>query len=157
MSGIQAEYSTVIDARPEEIYAVLSDYRVAHPAILPKPPFTELTVEKGGQGAGTVVMSRVKVFGREMSYHQVVSEPEPGRVLMEKDMDTGQYSSFTLDPLNGGKQTRVTIFCERPLEPGLMGIMQKLTQAQYMRGLFKRELDNLANYLRNSDAATSPA
>src|SRR5258708_38211162 len=157
MSGIQAEYSTVIDARPEEIYAVLSDYRVGHPAILPKPPFTEYAVEKGGQGAGTIVMSRVKVFGREMSYHQVVSEPEPGRVLMEKDMDTGQYSSFTLDPLNGGKQTRVTIFCEMPLEPGLMGIMQKLTQAQYMRGLFKRELDNLANYVRNNYAATSPA
>jgi hypothetical protein len=144
MSGIQVEYSMVVDALPEAIYAVLSDYRVGHPAILPRPPFTELTVEKGGKGAGTVVMTRVKVFGRTTSYHQVVSEPEPGRVLMEKDMDTEQYSTFTLDPLDGGKQTRVTIFCEFPLEPGFVGIMQKLTQA---RTFVERSSKNLKIWL----------
>src|SRR6266851_1594433 len=110
MSGVQVKYSMVIDARPEELYAVLSDYHVGHPAILPRPPFTDLVVEKGGKGAGTVILSHVKMFGRTTSYHQEVSEPEPGRVLVEKDMDTGQYSKFTLDPLNAGKQTRVTIF-----------------------------------------------
>jgi hypothetical protein len=37
---IHAEASMVIDARPEEIYAVVSDYRVGHPAILPRQYFT---------------------------------------------------------------------------------------------------------------------
>jgi hypothetical protein len=53
---------------------------------------------------------------------------------------------FTLDPLNGGKQTRVTIFCEFPLEPGFMGIMQRLFQARIIQGMLKQELENLGNY-----------
>src|SRR5258708_23547958 len=157
MSGVQVKYSMVIDARPEEIYAVLTDYRVGHPAILPRPPFTELTVEKGGQGAGTVVMTRVKVFGRESSYQEVISEPEPGRVLLEKDMDTAQFSSFTLDPLNGNTKTRVTILCEFPLEPGFAGIVQRLLQARLSEGILKQELENLARYVRSNTAAWSPA
>jgi hypothetical protein len=55
MGLMRVQSSAVIPARPEAIYAVLADYREAHPAILPKPYFTELKVEEGGQGAGTVI------------------------------------------------------------------------------------------------------
>lgn len=157
MSVIHAEYSTVIDANAKDIYAVLADYHVGHAAILPRPPFTDLIVEKGGIGAGTVLTTRVKAYGRIMSYHQVVSEPEPGRVIMEKDMDTAQYSMFTLDPLNGGKQTRVTIFCEFPVVPGFEGVLQRMFQPAYSRGILKQELHNLAHYLHNNATVVNPA
>ena len=100
-SKIHVQASMVIDARPEVLYAIVADYRVGHPAILPRPPFTELTVERGGVGAGTLIMVRMKVWGQQLSYHQLASEPEPGRVIVETEVDTGQYSSFTFDPLNG--------------------------------------------------------
>ncbi len=152
MSMIHSEASAVIDARPEELYAVVSDYHVGHPAILPKPYFTELTVEKGGQGEGTIIRTRLKAFGREFSFHQVVTEPEPGRLLVETDMDTGQFSSFTFEPLNGGKQTRVTIIAENPASPGFTGFLERLTQPAFNRRLFQQELRNLADYVRSKNA-----
>ena len=50
MNQIRAEASGVIDARPEQVYAVLSDYREGHPAIVPERYFKELTFEEGDNG-----------------------------------------------------------------------------------------------------------
>src|SRR5688572_19050743 len=72
MSLIHVEASEIIDARAEDLYAIVRDYRVGHPAILPKPYFTELTVEKGGIGAGTVLRISMEIFGKQFSYHQLV-------------------------------------------------------------------------------------
>src|SRR5437773_7574984 len=99
MNTTHVEATLNIDARPEQLYAIITDYRVGHPAILPKPYFTELTVEKGGQGAGTVLWVSLRAFGKDYRYHQLVTEPEPGRVIVETDIETGQYSTFTFEPL----------------------------------------------------------
>ena len=142
----------VIDARPEDLYAIVSDYRVGHPAILPKPYFTVLTVEKGGVGAGSLLMTRLKAWGQEFSYHQLVTEPEPGRRIVETDVDTGQFSSFTFDPLDGGKRTKVTIFSEFPASPGIKGFLERLTQPPFVRRLYTQELRNLAAYVQSKQA-----
>ncbi|MSP14596.1 MAG: SRPBCC family protein [Chloroflexi bacterium] len=152
---IHVAASMVIDARPEVLYAVVTDYQVGHPAILPKQYFTGLTVEKGGRGAGTVVRGSVKVFGTEYPFHQQVSEPEPGRVVQETDIDTGQYTTFTFEPLNGGTQTRVTIASEFPPSPGLMGWMERLVKPGVTQNIYKQELRQLAEYVYRSGAAVS--
>lgn len=146
---IHAEASHIIDARPEEVYAVVSDYHVGHPAILPKEYFTKgLTVEKGGKGAGTVLHSSVTVWGRDFPFRQAVTEPEPGRVIVETDIDTGQYTTFTFEPLDGGRQTRVTISSEFPVSKGLTGVIERMTKASMARTMFQKELQNLADYVR---------
>jgi len=147
MSQIHTEASDVIDARPEQIYAVLSDYRVGHPAILPRPYFEELTVEQGGQGAGTILRVRMKVYGRKFAFRQIVSEPQPGRVLMEANDDDSATTTFTLEPL--GDQTRVTIVTVMQASPGLLGFMEKLTTPSVMGRIYRQELRNLAEYLRS--------
>jgi hypothetical protein len=83
MKQIHAEAFAVIAARPEKVYAILADYRVSHPAILPKPYFTEIAVEQGGPGAGTIARARMKVMGMEIAYRLIVSEPQPGRLMQE--------------------------------------------------------------------------
>jgi Polyketide cyclase / dehydrase and lipid transport len=153
MKMFHVEASDVINARPEALYAVVADYQVGHPAILPKPYFTELTVEKGGTGAGTIIRGSVKAFGNVIPLHHIVSEPEPGRVLMETDIETGQYTTFTFEPLNGGTQTRVTIASEFPTKPGLVGWMESVTTTPFVRRLYKQELRNLADYVRNPQPA----
>ena len=153
MSLIHAEASHVIDARPEQIYAILSDYHEGHPAILPKPYFTELTVEKGGTGAGTVIRVGIKVLGLERTYHMIVSEPEPGRVLVETDIDTGQTSTFTVEPLNGGTQSRVTIATDFKGSPGFAGFMEKWLNPPITRRIFKKELRQLADYVRHKSGS----
>jgi len=132
-STFTIEASQVINARPEELYAVIADYRVAHQAILPRPPFIEMLVVKGGQGAGTETRLTLK---------------EPGRTIVETDVDTGQYSRFIFEPLNGGKQTKMTIFSEFPASPGLMGFVEKLMQPAFIRRVYQQELRNIAEYVR---------
>jgi hypothetical protein len=148
-----AEASALIDASPAAIHAIIADYRVGHPAILPKPYFTELTVEKGGFGAGTVIHVGMKVWGRSLHFHQSVSEPEPGRTLDETDMDTGQFTRFTFEPVNGRTQTRVTIASEFPVKAGIMGWLEKMTQPSVARRLYQQELRNLAEYVAQKEAA----
>lgn len=150
MGQIHTEVSDIIPARPEVVYAVLADYRVGHPAILPKPYFTELKVEQGGQGAGTIVRTRMVVMGVERMFRLTVSEPEPGRVLKEVDEQAGVVTTFTVEPLNDGQQARVTIATEARASPGLMGVMEKLMNPPFTRRIYKEELQQLAEYVRQS-------
>jgi hypothetical protein len=149
MHWIHAEASSVIDARAEEIYAVIADYHAGHPAILPKAYFSSLTVEKGGQGAGTIITGSVKVFGTAYPFRLLVSEPEPGRRLVETDTETGQFTHFILEPINGGAQTHVTIRSEFPPAPGLMGWLERLTKPAVTRRIYRAELQQLAQYMQH--------
>lgn len=148
MSPAKADYSAVIDAPPEAVYAVISDYRVGHPAILPKPYFEEMIVVEGGQGAGTLINLHMSVFGKSYHYRQVVSEPKLGRIIEEKDLDTGQTTTFTIDPVADGTKTRVTITSFFPTRAGIMGMIERLSQPLIARHIYKQELQNLADYLK---------
>ena len=153
MTHIHAEASDIIEARPDEIYAVLADYRAGHPAILPKPYFTDLIVEQGGQGAGTLIEVRMNVMGVKQVYHEIVSEPEPGRVLVEADREAGVTTTFTIEPLNGGQRSRVTIATDVRASPGLKGVMEKLLNPSVTRRIFQQELRQLADYVRDKQTA----
>ncbi len=157
MSTIRAEASDVIDARPEAIYTVISDYREGHPAILPGPYFTELTVENGGQGAGTVIRFGMKVMGVKKLYREAVTEPEPGRVLVETDANAGVMTAFTLESLDGGERTRVTIATESSASPGFTGVMERLMNPPITRHIFRQELRQLADYVRSQATTVSAA
>lgn len=74
--------SALIPARRERVYNILANYREGHPRILPKQ-FSNLVVEQGGLGAGTVIRFQMSVFGRKQTFRAEISEPEPGRVLVE--------------------------------------------------------------------------
>ncbi|MEO8395771.1 MAG: SRPBCC family protein [Chloroflexota bacterium] len=151
---IHAEASAVINAPSANIYAVISDYRVGHPAIVPMPYFSELTVEQGGQGAGTVIRATMTAFGKVYPLHQRVTEPEPGHILMETDIETGQYTTFTFEPLANDTQTRVTIASEFPRTPGFVGFIESVSIPAFTRRLYKQELENLSVYASRKATAT---
>jgi DNA-directed RNA polymerase subunit H (RpoH/RPB5) len=145
---IHVEASDIIDSRPEDLYAIFADYKVSHPAILPKSYFTDLTVEQGGVGAGTIVQVHMAVMGAKRHYRFVVSEPEPGRVLVETDEAAGVVTKFIIEPLNGGNQSRVTLSTDTRPSPGLAGIMEKVISPPITRRIYKQELHLLAEYAR---------
>jgi hypothetical protein len=74
-----------LKAPPRRVYDTIADYHTGHPRILPKQ-FRNLTVEQGGVGAGTVIRFQVRVFGRTDTFRAEVTEPEPGRILVEKNI-----------------------------------------------------------------------
>jgi hypothetical protein len=154
MSQIYTEVSSVVPARPEVVYTVLADYRVGHPAILPKPYFTDLRVEQGGQGAGTVVHTRMVVLGVERVFKLTVSEPEPGRVLKEVDEQAGIVTTFTVTALEPGQQSRVTIATMARASPGVRGLLEKIMNPPLTRQIYRQELKQLADYVRQSPPGT---
>jgi hypothetical protein len=155
MSRLHVEESAVINASPQAVYGVFSDYRVGHNAILPKPYFREMTVVEGGKGAGTVIDLHMEVFGTKAFYHQIVSEPEPGRVLVETDHEQDVVTTFTVDPVEGGSKALVTIATDMPAKRGLAGLVEKLINPPVMRWIYRKELGNLEAYLAKAEGALS--
>ncbi|MBL8153981.1 MAG: SRPBCC family protein [Anaerolineae bacterium] len=147
MSKLHIEVSEVIDAPVEAVYAVIADYRDAHQAILPRPYFQEMTIVQGGHGAGTETRLTMRVWGQTFHYHQMVTEPEPGRIIEERDLEADQVTRFYFEPVDDGQHTRVTIASDFPVAPGVAGVMQRMTQPSIIRQLYRKELANLQAYL----------
>lgn len=144
MTTYRVEQSAVIPAPAERVYGILADYRNGHPRILP-PQFRSLEVEEGGVGAGTVIRVRMVVMGKEQKYHLRVTEPEPGRVLAETDIDTGVVTTFTVDPDAGSASCRATIATDLQSRGGPLGAIERLVTGAVARRLYARELELLAS------------
>lgn len=144
MNTIRVEESAVIDAPAARIYAILADYRVGHPLILPARYFTGATVTKGGQGAGTEITVTMNVYGSKATYQMKVSEPEPVRVLQEEDAAAGVLTTFTVDALND-TQARVTIATTTRSSSGLKGWLEKMTTPGIMRRIYRQELAQIVD------------
>ncbi len=145
MSKAHVEISAHIPATPEQVYAILKDYITHHPRILPGEYFYDFKLEEGGLGAGTVFRVKVRAMGREIPFHMRVSEPEPGRRLVETELDTGMATSFILTPESSG-ESRLTIASEWQPAEGLSGLLERLGNPILMRKIYKEELQNIANY-----------
>lgn len=142
------EASGIVEAQPERVYALLSEYHTGHPSILPKPYFALLTVEEGGQGAGTVFALVMKVMGSEQHSRMTVSEPEPGRVLVEEDPDVGIRTSFTLEPAGDGR-TSVTIATRMNVADGFRGRIEATLARLILRRIYKKQLKLIAAHFQD--------
>lgn len=143
-----ASASAVIEAPAQAIYSIIADYRDGHPRILPKPPFVALNVQQGGVGEGSVIRVEMRVLGRVRTFHAVVTEPEPGRTLVETN-DTGYVTTFTVDPLEDGHHARVTISSEPPATTGVLSTLQRWLAGRILRPVFVRELALLSEVAQN--------
>jgi hypothetical protein len=154
MAAHQFSAAALIEAPAQDVYAIIADYRQAHPQILPRPPFVSLTVEEGGVGAGTAMQVEMRVLGQTQSFRSVVSEPEPGRVLVETN-DNGYITTFTVAPRAGGQQAYVTIATEIVGRDGLLGALERWFVTRLLRPVYVRELEQLAAFA--ATRASAPA
>ena len=136
--------SAIIPARRERVYALLADYHDGHPRLLPRQ-FSNLTVEQGGVGAGTIIRFQMSVLGRKQNFRAAVTEPEPGRVLVETYLDgNGAVTTFTVDPRTEPADSRVTISTELSGRSGILGKVEKIVMTLLLRPIYIKELQNLA-------------
>jgi len=142
-----ATVTQIVSGSPQAIYDVIIDYEKAHPAILPKPQFASLEVEKGGQGDGTELKLTMKVFGSEQVFYQVVTIPEPGRVVVETNKETGLATTFIIDPTSDPNQAKVTITTDYEVRSGFGGFIEKQMAQSFLSRLYKKELQLLEQYL----------
>ncbi len=149
MSTINVAVSATINAPATKVYPILADYRNHHPHILPKAYFTGLEVEEGGLGEGTVFKAGMKVMGKVQNFRMRVSEPEPGRVLAETDLDNGLVTKFIVEP-RGNDQSEVTFDTTFQASPGLKGWVERLAAPAMLRRVYRQELQILDNYAQRN-------
>lgn len=137
-----------IPAPPERIHAVLADYHRGHRAILPAC-FQSLEVEVGGFGEGTVIRYALRLLGRRLETRARITEPEPGRRLVETDLGNGATTTFHLEP--EGRGTRVRIETEHH-QPGLAGWLAARLFPLLLRGIYREELANLEEVTGSTSA-----
>ncbi len=141
MAQIKAQAASILAARPEDVYATLADYRQGHPRILPKN-FYDLQVEQGGYGAGTVIRYKARILGVEQSLYQCVSEPEPGKVLVEQDINSSQNvtTTFRVLPLEQGQKSHVEISTTLNASPGFQGFFERILVPIVNSRVYRKEL-----------------
>lgn len=144
MNTYRATASALIHAPAAQVYALLADYRDGHPHILPNPPFVSLEVEQGGLGAGTVVRFQMRAFGKTQTFRALIETPEPGRRLVETDLEVGTVTTFMVDPHADGQQAQVTITTEGKVRAGLLGALERFFTLRFLQRTYAEELKRLA-------------
>jgi len=137
--------SGVVGAAAEKVYAIIADYHDGHPHIIPRKYFTSLEVERGGVGEGTIIRVGMRALGKNHEFRAAITEPEPGRVLVESVFDEGgTVTTFTVEP--EGRHSRVTITTELSVASGLRGWAERLTAGAFLRRVYARELELLDGF-----------
>jgi hypothetical protein len=141
MGKIHVKASAILSARSEDVYTTIADYRHGHPNILPDS-FYDLQVEQGGYGEGTIIRFKMKVLGLEQTLHQIVSEPEPGRVLVEQDIQSVQniITTFRVRPVENDQKSHVEIDTKMNTSPGLAGVVERIIVPIINPRIYAKEL-----------------
>lgn len=156
MPEIRAASSALIPAPPPTVYGLIADYRRGHPSILPPKYFQNLIVEEGGLGAGTRISFQMRSFGTVRQAHARVTEPEPGRRLVETLSDDGIETEFTVDGVAGTQSSRVTI-ATHYRKPGLRGWLERLLAPAFLHAVYGAQLRLLAERAGEAQSGGAPA
>jgi hypothetical protein len=137
-----------LNAQPRRVYDTIANYHTGHPRIVPKQ-FRNLIVEKGGIGAGTVIRFEVTVLGRTTAFRAEVTEPEPGRMLVERNiLGSDSVTTFIVEP--GARENE-----------SLGGAIEKFVTERVLRPMYAEELRLLeaaaADPRGTAASATAPA
>ena len=143
-----ATASRTINAPAEIIYNIIADYRNGHPHILPRQYFLSLDVEEGGFGAGTIVNFTMRLLGQTQSFRSIITEPQPGRLLVETDIKSQILTSFHVVPIGNGGQSRLTITTELKGKNAVEGAIAKLV----LQKVYREELELIAEAAEDSAA-----
>ncbi len=143
MSHIFVRSERIIDATPQEVFATVADYENKRPRMLP-PNYLDYTVEKGGRGSGTVISYRLQAAGRERPYRMSVKETVKGKVLAEQDSSSSLVTRWTVQPLNNGAQSRVSIESDWEGGSGVGGFFERTFAPLGLRRIYDNILTMLA-------------
>lgn len=100
-----------------------------------------MVVEEGGIGEGTRVRFQVRVLGTTTKFRAVVTEPEPGRVLVERNIEgSDSVTTFIVAPGAAPGESNVTIETVMSTKPGLAGKIERWLTPRILRPMFAEEL-----------------
>ena len=147
MSEIRVSAERAIAAPPDVVYHCIADYvRHHNPSGFLPPAFSSFQVERGGVGAGTVIRFAVSAGGQTQMHRAEVSEPQPGRVLVETEQQNALTTTFTVEP--EGQYARAR-FDTRYTKGGIQGWIERLVAPRVLRSLYADELARLERHAQD--------
>ena len=156
MKHYQVSCSGTVPAPPARVYGIIADYGRHHPHIVPPEYFRRLEVLAGGVGAGTRTRVEMRVLGKVRIFEQIITEPEPGRVLQETEPDGTSLTTFTVDADEAGAASRVTITTQLVARPGIAGALERLMTSMMLGRIYRKEISRLGEYASGLSASPSP-
>ncbi|MCP3440817.1 SRPBCC family protein [Bradyrhizobium sp. CCGUVB14] len=148
---VVASTERTIDAPADDVYRYLADMHL-HARFLP-PPFYDFQLEEGGIGAGSVVSFKIKSAGGVRKLRMEITEPEPGRILVQADTgSSGLVRTFTVTP--HGEQALVNITSRFDGETGIAGFVEGLVAPLRLHRVYVEELTRLNAYARERHNAS---
>jgi hypothetical protein len=126
---------------------VLADYHEGHPNIVPKQYFKKIEVLQGGIGQGTRTRLTARILGQTRTVQHLISEPQPGRVLVETDIEGSSVTTFTVDPSDNGRATHLTISTDFRTRDGLAGAIERTLMSLVFPKIYRQELGLIAAYV----------
>ena len=132
----------LMSAPAELIYQCIADYRHHHrPGGFLPPAFSDLEIARGGVGAGSELSWVVTAGGRPRTVVATISEPVPGRTLVESGSDV--ETTFTVEPTAAGTRVRFDTVID---DHGLQGVLTRLFAARLLGPIYEDELERLDAY-----------
>lgn len=145
MSEVYVMAEGLVGAPADRVYELIADYREHHPKFLPAN-FSNVEIERGGVGAGTITTYTITAGSRSRNYRMRIGEPQPGRVLTESDTTSSMLTTWTVTPT--GDMTRVRIETRWEGANGVGGFFERLFAPGALRSIYNDELRRLDRYAR---------
>lgn len=145
MSRVRATTRRRLPGTAEQAYAALADYRVARPALLPAE-FSRYEVLAGGTGADTTVgwtLQATRTRTRACLF--TVTEPYPGRRLVETDTNSSMMVAWTVHSTEGGCE--VVVVASWRGAGGVGGIFERIFAPKGLNRIHDRVLAALAAHV----------
>jgi uncharacterized protein YndB with AHSA1/START domain len=149
MAKVEASAERMIDAPPDAVYRYIADMH-QHAQFLP-PEFSDFRVEEGGVGEGTVTSFTVTAGGRTRDYRMRVSEPVPGRTLVESDANSSLVTTYNVEPQGGKSLVRISTNWDGA--SGIGGFFERTFAPKAMHRIYASALDRLNSYARDRQSA----
>jgi hypothetical protein len=146
--------SAEVKGAAADVYRMIADYRNGHPRIVPPRYFRNLAVDQGGYGAGTTIRYDLLAFGTTYHARAKITEPEPGRVLVETDLGKGAVTTFVVDPL-GSRRSLVTITTDLPMRAGVFGAIERAVTRRFFRRVYTAQLAQLDQHVQTARSEPS--
>jgi hypothetical protein len=144
MGQVVAQTERLVAASPRRVRAFLADYQNNRPSILPPEHFLDYRVERGGDGAGTVISYRLRAGGRERPYRMRVEEPAEDGPLVERDTQSSLVTTWTLTPAEGGERTLVGLTSTWEGAGGIGGFFERMFAPRALRRIYDEVLERLS-------------
>src|SRR4051812_32466937 len=136
-----------VAAPASDVYRMIADYHTGHPRIVPPRYFRNLQVDEGGYGAGTSIRYDFIAFGKTYHSRARITEPDPGRVLVETELEKGAVTTFFVESL-GTNRSMVTISTVLPVHGGAIGVIERALMRRFFERVYAEQLARIDEQVR---------